>query len=346
MGRFKAKIISRCSLKKRYIFFLTIISSVIIYALAQLMPVSLYKNSKCISVQKGWSASKISAVLEREGVIRSRTAFKILSKVRGGQFMAGEYELSPSMTPWRIIAKIKTGKVFSRPVTIPEGYTLRQISKLLESKGLAVEKNIARLCVDPVFIKTCGLDVSSLEGYLFPSTYYITRDMQEKEILQLMVKELKKTVAKNEIDKEITEKKMNLFDVIRLASIIEREAETDFDRPLIASVFTNRLNAKMKLESCATVVYAFNKKEMDKNRLTNKDLTIDSPYNTYLHYGLPPGPICNPGLRSIKAALAPQKTKKLFFVLNTDGSRSHIFSETWAEHQTARKTVMRKGEIK
>ena len=311
-----------------------ILAAVIILVLP-FLPAGFSSETKFIDIQKGYGATKISYVLKKEGVIRSRIAFRLLAKLRGGKMKAGEYELSASMLPWSIITNMKDGKVVSHPVTVPEGFTVRQVAKLYEEKGLALEKRMEELCSDKEFIEKCGIDAPGLEGYLFPSTYFITKDMKEEEILLMMTKEFKDMWKKNGFDMVIKEKKKKINDVLKLASLVEREAETAFDRPLVAGVFTNRLKKKMRLESCATVVYAFGEKEMYKDRLTGRDLMIDSPYNTYLHAGLPPGPICNPGIASIKAAIFPAETKMLFFVLKQDGSHSHTFSETKQQHEKA-----------
>ncbi|MFH1074134.1 MAG: endolytic transglycosylase MltG [Candidatus Firestonebacteria bacterium] len=327
--------------KKHCIAFITqrnfVMLAMVAILVVPFLPAGFGSKEKFINIQKGYGASKISYMLKKEGIIRSRIVFRFLSFIRGGHLKAGEYKLSSSMLTWNIITMMKAGKVAGHPVTVPEGFMVRQIARLFEDKGLAAGKRIEKLCSDKEFIKKCGIDASGLEGYLFPSTYFITRDMSEEEILLMMTREFKEVWKKNGFDKVIAAKKEKLNDVIKLASMVEREAETAYDRPLIAGVFTNRLKKNMKLESCATIVYALGEKEMHKERLTGKDLMIESPYNTYIYQGLPPGPICSPGVASIKAAIFPADTKMLFFVLKQDGSHSHTFSETKQQHEKAKK---------
>lgn len=318
-------------LKTEYLVLAIIFTIVVLLFL----PNSFSSETKYVVVPKGAGASKITSILKKEGIIRSKLAFRIILGIRGGTLKAGEYEFSPSMFPWTVVSVLKSGKISSHSVTIPEGFTVRQIAGLLAEKGLACEKRILKLCSDREFIKNTGIDAAGLEGYLFPSTYFVTRGMTEEDILHMMTKEFKDSWEKSGLESVLTAKKKKLNEIVKLASLIEREAETDFDRPLISAVFVNRLKRNMKLESCATVVYAYGEKEVQKNRLLGKDLLIESPYNTYLHYGMPPGPICNPGMASIKAAVYPAENKMLFFVLNNDGSRSHIFSETKAQHDQA-----------
>jgi len=331
-----------------HIIFRNIIILVVVAVILLLpfLPAGISAKTKFVDIPKGYGASKISYVLKKEGIIRSRLVFRIISKFRGGHMKAGEYELSSSLLPWSIITMMKAGKVVSHPITIPEGFTVGQVASLFEAKGLAVKKRMEELCNDKEFIKKCGIEASGLEGYLFPSTYFITKDMTEEDILLMMTKEFKDMWKKNGFDRDIITKKKKMNDVLKLASIVEREAETDFDRPLVAGVFTNRLKKNMKLESCATVVYAFGEKEMYKDHLTGRDLMIDSPYNTYLHHGLPPGPICNPGIDSIKAAVFPAVTRMLFFVLKQDGSHSHTFSETKQQHEKAIRAAREASEAK
>ncbi len=302
------------------------------------LPNGLSKETKFVIIPKGAGTSAITSILKKENIIRSKLAFRIIAGIRGGSLKAGEYELARSMFPWTVVSVLKSGKAGTHAVMIPEGFTIRQIAKLFSAKGMAREQRILELCSDRDFINKTGLVVPGLEGYLFPSTYFITRGMTEEEILLMMTRNFLENWKKSGFEQVIKQKNKNLNDIIKLASMVEREAETDFERPLIAGVFVNRLQKNMKLESCATVVYAYGQQEVQKNHLYGKDLLINSPFNTYLHYGLPPGPICNPGLASIKAAVFPTESKMLFFVLKNDGSSSHYFSATKSEHDQAVKT--------
>ncbi|MEI6845941.1 MAG: endolytic transglycosylase MltG, partial [Candidatus Firestonebacteria bacterium] len=160
-----------------------IIAAIVFLLLLPFLPAGFTTKTKYLDVPKGYSASKISSLLKKESLIRSQIAFRALFYLRGGRMKAGEYEISPAMLPWNIISMLKNGKVVKHSVTIPEGFTVRQIAKLLGEKGLAREKRITELSLDKEFIAKCGIAASSLEGYLFPSTYFITKDMTEEDIL-------------------------------------------------------------------------------------------------------------------------------------------------------------------
>jgi len=205
-------------------------------------------------------------------------------------------------------------------LTIPEGFTARQIGQLIEEKGLGRRKRFLKI-----------VEQRGVEGYLFPETYFVEYDISEEEIIDTMVDQFNKLFTK---EMEEQGKKFNFTkrDTVILASIIEKEAARDEERPLISGVFHNRLRKRWYLESCATVQYALGE---HKEKLTYEDLKVDSPYNTYDHFGLPPGPICNPGLGSIKAALYPAETDLMFFV--AEGEGTHGFSKYYGKHLEVQK---------
>ncbi|MEW6607111.1 MAG: endolytic transglycosylase MltG [bacterium] len=278
--------------------------------------------ARTIIIQKGLSAKNIAKNLEEEGIIKNQTVFLILAKISGAssRFKAGEYELNNRMKMTEIIERLKRGKTIIHRLIIPEGYTLKDIANLLEKNGFANKYKFLNLCYDPTFIDKLSINSSSLEGYLFPDTYFLHKGMDEEEIISLMVTRFNEVVKKEIKDDSIHK-------IITLASIIEKEAKIKEEYSIISAVFQNRLKMGMPLESCATVLYASGER---KEWLSTQDTKIPSPYNTYLQPGLPQGPICNPGMTAIKAALSPADVDYLYFVSNGDGS--HTFSKTGREH--------------
>jgi UPF0755 protein len=221
--------------------------------------------------------------------------------------------------------------------TIPEGFELRQIADRLEADGLVNKDKfyaaVKESDLDYAFLKGIPNRENKLEGYLFPDTYEVFKNATEQDIINKMLGRFDQ-VFTEEYRQRARELNMSLDQVITLASIIEREAKLDKERKIISAVFHNRLNKKMKLESCATVQYLLKEQ---KSVLTYKDLEVDSPYNTYIYAGLPKGPIASPGVESIEAALYPDKVDFLFFFATKDGS--HIFSKTYQEHLNAQNKI-------
>jgi len=224
-------------------------------------------------------------------------------------------------------------------VTIPEGYTVTQIEEILAEKGIVDRTRFREALKSEDFslpyLSPAPRDPRHLEGFLFPATYEFPAGLAEKEIIGLMLQRFD-AVLTPELQRRSQAMGLSVREVVTLASLVEREARLDEERPIIAAVFLNRLRRGMRLESCATIQYILGKQ---KEKLTYRDLQIPSPYNTYLHDGLPPGPIANPGLASIKAVLYPAEVDYLYFVARGDGS--HYFSRTLGEHQTAARRYQR-----
>lgn len=265
-----------------------------------------------LTVPAGSSISKVGQLLEEKHIIRSARYFK---QVATGTILPGLYAFSPADTPETIYQKLHLGEVAGTKLTIPEGYTVKKIAARLVEKQLLPD--------DTEFLALA----EGLEGRLFPDTYTLPKNCTAKEIIALMQAQFEKQT-----------KPLNLTpDALIIASLIEREAETDDDRPKIAGVIYNRLAKKMRLQIDATVQYILPE---HKARLLFADLKTPSPYNTYLHAGLPPGPICNPGLASIKAALSPEKNDFLFYVQGE--GKGHVFARTFEEHR-ANIARIRKG---
>jgi len=281
--------------------------------------------SKVVVVSPGLGTRDIAGLLKKQELIRSEMLFLITARMKGveNKLQAGRYLVNNRMSMREILDKMATGDVAGIRLTVPEGYTGRQIAGLIEEKKLGSRKK---------FMKE--VEAGKLEGYLFPATYVIYPGTTEKDIVKMMKSEFDK-IFRSRFSQRAKELGLTEKQVVILASIIEKEAGEDKERALVSSVFHNRLKKGWLLESCATVQYALGE---HKPKLTYQDLKIKSPYNTYIHPGLPPAPICNPGEASLMAALYPAKTDYLFFV--SEGNGSHKFSRYYKEHlkkQKARK---------
>jgi len=296
-------------------------------------------SEKVITVLPGQHFKMIASQLEGAGIVRDSLKFKLFARFKGydKRIKAGEYRLSSVLSPKQVLEIMVSGKVALYRITIPEGYNLVQIAGIVSEMGLAEEPVFIRTAIDPVIVNALGVDAGSLEGYLFPDTYYFPKGLPLDEILGTMVNRFRE-IFSAEWQERARQMGMSVHQAVTLASIIEKETGAAFERPLIASVFHNRLAKGMRLSSDPTVIYGI--KDFDGN-LTRKHLTTVTPYNTYLTKGLPPGPIANPGLASLEAALYPAETDYLYFVSKKDST--HQFSTTFKEHNRAvRKYQLRK----
>lgn len=284
-------------------------------------------RQQLVTIPNGSSLKAISSLLSKSGSISSPKRFIILCRLlgHGSQLKAGEYMIPAAATPLQIIEDLCAGKVFQHQLTIPEGFTLKQIGARLNALGLCDGDEFGRLIQDRDFLQACGLQANRAEGYLFPETYNYTSSSTCREILQTMLETGRQRIA------SIIPEKESRHQLLTLASIIQKEAGNDAEMPLISSVFHNRLRKKMRLESDPTTIYAMGD-DFDGN-LRRADLKHPSPYNTYRHRGLPPGPICSPGQKALQAARNPATSNYLFFVARRDGT--HQFSRSLREHRQA-----------
>lgn len=292
-----------------------------------------------VRIPRGSSAVFIARVLDKKGIIRSATGFVVLAQVRGQSRLLkpGAYKLSPRMTPSQIMDKIVRGDVCARWVTFPEGFNIWQIAERLEAEGLADANRFVELARTrgTLFKTRFPHPGNNLEGYLFPDTYLLPIGAKEEFIIQLML-----DTFYQRVNPVVAGKNVDLHKIVTLASLIEREARVPKDRPLISAVLRNRLAKGMRLECDATVLYALGR---HKSRVLYADLKVDSPYNTYLYAGLPPGPIANPGLASIKAALYPARVDFLYYTARADGT--HIFTKTLSDHIKATRFARRERSL-
>lgn len=280
-----------------------------------------------VSFPAGSGIKKLSQDLKRKGLIRSSTHFVLLSRLRGAanSLKAGDYRLNNGMSPGSILQKIANGEVDYRRFTLPEGYSIYQAAELIEQKGYFKSEEFLNACKRDSLLTRLRIDADSCEGYLFPATYNLSRSETVDDLIEQMVGRFEKSYA------EIAESSgMGRHQLITLASLIEKEAVETAEKPLIASVFHNRLKISMPLQSDPTSVYGV---RAFAGKVTKKDIERPSRYNTYKIKGLPPGPIGNPGVDALKAALHPQQTDYLYFVARKDGT--HQFSKNLEEHNRA-----------
>jgi UPF0755 protein len=292
-------------------------------------PGGVDKKEEIFLVRKGSGLKTVATELERRRLIKSKDLFILWVILKGsaGEIKAGEYSLNQTMAPVRIFNILASGAIKTYPLTIPEGLTAEQIADILAKRNLVDKMEFISLVRDKTLVASYHIDGPSLEGYLFPDTYVISKDIDARALIGLMVNRFW-NVFNALIEGQ--RKLMPLVEIVTLASIVEKETSLAEERPVIASVFLNRLKKRMRLESDPTVIYGL--KDFDGN-LKRKDLRTPSPYNTYINYGLPPGPIANPGREALMAVINPAKTEYLYFVSKNDGS--HYFSATLKEHNRA-----------
>lgn len=292
-----------------------------------------------LDVPRGSSVKEVGRLLEKEGLIKNSNSFVwyvyLTGKVKA--IKAGRYQLTAGMPFSRLFSELQQGRPVYHRVTIPEGLTQKEITELLAKKGLINAERFEALLNDRDFLYTYlgEFRPRSAEGFLFPDTYDFADQASEEEILDVFFRRFLQVW--NQIAPTHTGGNLTPLQLVTLASIIEREAKKEEERPIIAAVFLNRLRLGYPLQSCATVMYALGER---KTRLLYKDLQIQSPYNTYVNRGLPPGPIANPGRASLAAALRPAESDFLYFVARPDGT--HKFSRSYREHLRAQRELRAK----
>lgn len=304
------------------------------------LPTSTPGATILISIQEGESAQEMGEKLEDEGIIASGLLFRVLVALQGyeDKLVAGDYEFEKGMPTLEVLERIRRGQTAPLVVTIREGLRAEEIAELMEDKTVVPAEDFLEAIeswYEFSFLYTKPY-WANLEGYLFPDTYFFSRNMTAEEVVLQILENFDQRLD-SELRQQADVAGLSMHTVLTLASIVEREAQVPDERPVIAGVFLKRLRRGMPLEADPTVQYAVGNDPASvarygywKQELTQTDLEVDSPYNTYRNAGLPRGPICNPGLDSIRAVVTPEQTDYLYFVARADGS--HVFAETLEEH--------------
>jgi UPF0755 protein len=280
-----------------------------------------------VELAPGSSTARMGRQLELAGIVRSQFAFDLLRWVKRGTLRAGEYRFDHPASAAEIYARIERGDVYTRTVVIPEGSSVFDIAARLELAGIGSRKDFLDAAREQVGLVT-DLDpqATSLEGYLFPDTYHFARKATPGQICATMVRRFRAVAAQLELKKDV-------HAVVTMASLVERETAVDTERPLVASVFVNRLAKKMPLMTDPAVIYGLELDGRWRGTLYASDLKLDTPFNTYLHPGLPPSPIANPGAKALRAAMQPAQTDYLYFVAaGANPQGGSLFSSTLEEH--------------
>ena len=297
------------------------------------VPYRRYKgDSVIVDIPHGMGRWGIASLLAKNRVIRSRIAFEFYSHWHHRRSLqAGEYLFEGPMTERQVFWKIAMGKINVISVQIPEGWNMFDIADQLQRQKLCTREDFLRVARDPTPILDIAPHARSLEGFLFPSTYLFARHTPPDEIAATMIREFRRVWSNLNPDLAIaTATTPSIEDTVTLASLVERETPLESERPLVAGVFYNRLQRNYPLQCDPTVQYALALAGHPVQIVRHADLRVDSPYNTYLRPGLPPGPIANPGEASLRAAIDPAKTDFMYFVANDSGG--HFFSKTLEEH--------------
>ena len=305
--------------KTRYVIISVLALAVFLAGCFVIWRVTLPDTKVRIAVRSGDGAVSVARQLRDKKLIVSKTLFLLAAKADGsaGKLKAGYYEFSQKDGMFKILKDLVSGSNGLVKFTIPEGSNIKQTAEIIAEKSMIDKDKFIKIAAD-----------SGAEGYLMPETYFIAPGMSEEKIIDLMKKEFDKKVTPDMYERA-KELGVPMKDIIIIASIVEKEAVKPDERTTIAAVFYNRLKKKIRLESCATVLYAMG---VNKPRLSLEDTEFDSPYNTYRHYGLPPGPICSPGVDSIRAALYPANTSSLYFVSAGNGNGGSLFADDLEQH--------------
>ena len=297
-------------------------------------PINDITIARTVDIPKGSGFFRITEILDNAGLVHNRPFFWLLAmgKQAARHIRAGEYEFTGAMSPSAILDKLVRGEIKVYQVTLPEDITVSEVAKRLSALKLVNEKEFMMLATDRSFLASLDIEADSIEGYLYPDTYRFDRSMTIKEITQILVGQFWRTVTP-EMRKRAREIGLTIPQWVTLASIIGKESGNRTEKPLISAVFHNRLQRRMKLQSDPTAIYRLQLEGGQVKTVLRRHLKSNTPHNTYRISGLPPGPIANPGLDSLRAALYPAKVDYLYFVAKNDGS--HRFSNNLASHNQA-----------
>ncbi|MCS6998686.1 MAG: endolytic transglycosylase MltG [Aquificaceae bacterium] len=289
-------------------------------------PVKVEK--RLVDIPYGTPTPRVSLILYEAGILRNPMSFLLLHSINKKKLEAGEYEFDGFVFPWEVYEKLSKGLKKVYKVTIPEGSDLYDIAKTLEKHLICSSEDFLKYALSEEVAKKYGLKTHSMEGFLFPDTYFFSKNTHPLKVIEVMHQNFLKRTEK--LREELSGKAMTLEHWVTIASMVEKETSKPEERALVSAVIHNRIKKGMKLQIDPTVIYALKRKGEWKGKLTLKHLKMEDPYNTYYYYGLPPSPICNPGLASLESALQPAEVDYLYFV--ADGNGGHNFSKTLREH--------------
>ncbi len=293
-------------------------------------PYAGFRASVFVDIPKGASTARIASLLAEKGVIRHPLQFVLVRAAQPrAKLLAGEYLFKQPASAWDVFGRIARGDIFYYTLVVPEGNNTFDIAASLEREGIMRGSEFLAAAHDPAPIHDLDPKAPTLEGYLFPDTYHVTRHTTPAQLCHMMTERFRK------VWQELADSSAPVHDTVTLASLVEKEARLRGERPLIASVFLNRLKIGMALQCDPTTIYAALLEARYRGTIYRSDLESRQAYNTYQHPGLPPGPIANPGIASLKAALQPAQSDYLYFVARADGSGSHQFSAALDQHARA-----------
>ena len=289
------------------------------------------ESEQFLEIPLGSGPGSIGRRLADAGVVRDRASFRLAVWLtgKGRRLQAGEYRFDRPLSAREVVDKLARGEVYVRPITFPEGLTIKQMAALYENKGFGAADSFIKAAHDAALINGLDPQAADLEGYLFPDTYSLPRKATAAQLVARMVGAFEKALSP-EIRQQAASRGLGVRQLVTLASIVEKETAHAEERPLVAAVYSNRLKIGMGLQCDPTVIYALDRLGRYNGNLTRADLQLDSPYNTYRYAGLPPGPIASPGRASLAAAASPADVSYLYFVSRNDGS--HAFASTLDEH--------------
>lgn len=293
-------------------------------------PFSGFQGEAFVDIPSGMPTRAIARALKDAGVIQSEWQFLVVRAInQKARLQAGEYRFATAASVWTVFNRIARGDIFYREVLIPEGSNMFDIAAAFERAGNIQAKEFLKVAGSPSLVKDLAPGAPSLEGFLFPAVYRVTKHTTAQQVAKEMTDRFRRAW------KEIGHTEQDVLKTVTLASLVEKETGVPSERPMVASVFRNRLTRGMTLDCDPTTIYAALLENRYRGTIYRSDLDNTHAYNTYRHPGLPPGPIANPGILSLKAALEPAPTEYLFFVAKADGSGGHNFSATMAEHEEA-----------
>jgi len=328
--------------KNIFIILVVLIISYLIYIATVLFsPLPMLNSYIEIEIPYGTTFREVADIFTKENIIKDRNLFVFFGRVTGidRKIRAGYYSIDSSMNHIDLLRALRKGQIIEYTITILEGDSLREIGQKLSEKGIVSQKDFEQIAYDEDLLFTYDIDAPSLEGYLFPDTYNIPKGMKPEYAVGMMIIRLREKFSPD-LMKRASELGFSEREVLTLASIVEKEAAIDEERPIISGVYHNRLKKKIRLQADPTSIYGM---KSFKEKITLSDLKRKTPYNTYVIHGLPPGPIASPGIKSITAALYPADVSYLYFVSNNDGT--HHFSVSATEHQSAVKAYREKKAV-